>query len=222
MPLRPIARPVDHIAVRVRGEVTLESLQHLLDSTGARSRRGLRHLFGRMEAPGGYNLVTMDVSTLNVAPQRGFRSIYLSLDVEWSKDSGDDTGAAVTLPSNQIDAINALLGALRRIELNEETECIASFTFENGETTPVISLPFPVALAVESERAVVQGVRVTGFEDTSASMMIDSQPDGQLHVSIGFASQILFGQQVTNRVIALATPFLERLVRPLDSIQLGP
>lgn len=222
MPLRPIARPVDHIAVRVRGDVTLESLQHLLDSTGVRSRRGLRRLFGRMEAPGGYNLVNMDVSTLNVAPQRGSRTIQLSLDVEWSGDSSDETAAAGPFPSNQIDAINALLGALRRIELNEETKCIASFTFEDGETAPVISLPFPVAPAIGSERAVVQGVRVAGFEDGSASVMIDGQPDGQLHVSISFTSRIQLGQQVTNRVTALATPFLERLVRPLNSIQLGP
>ena len=220
MPLRPISRPVDHIAVSVQGDVTLDSLQHLLDSIGARSRRSLRHLFGRMEAPGGYNLVNMDVSTLKVAPQRGSRSIHVSLDVEWSPDSDHEAGAARPLPSNRMEAINSLLGALRRIELNEETECIASFIFENGETNPVISLPFPVAPAVESKSTVVQGVRVTGFEDSSASVMIDGQPDGRLYVSISFASRILLGQQVTNRVIALASPLVEMLVRPLNSIQL--
>lgn len=217
MPLRPISKPVERITVSVRSDVTLESLQHLLDSIGAKSRRSVRHLFGRMEAPGGYNFVNMDVFPSKVVPQRGFRSIHVSLDVGWSPGSKDESRA---VKLNRMDEINSLLGALRRIELNEETKCIASFIFESGETNPIISLPFPIASAVGFENAVVQGVRIAGFEDPSTSVMIDRQPGGKQSVSIGFTSQILFGQQVTSRVVALASPLLESLVKPITNIQL--
>lgn len=218
MPLRPIAKPVERITVCVQGDVTLESLQHLLDSLGTDSRRSIRHLFGRMEAPGGYNFINMDVSTSKVVPQRGFRSIHVSLDVNWSSGSDDE---ARTAKFNQMDAINSLLGALRRIELNEATKCIASFIFEIGETNPVIALPYPITPTVGFENAVVQGVRVAGFDDPSTSVMIDRQPDGKLSIIIGFTSQISFGQQVTNRVMALASPLLESLIKPITPIKLG-
>ena len=218
MPLRPIAKPVERITVFVQSDVSVENVQHLLASLGTNSRRSIRHLFGRMEAPGGYNFVNMDVSISKVIPQRGFRSIHVSLDVNWSSGSDDEVSFAKL---NRMDAINSLLGALRRIELNEETKCIASFIFEIDETNPVIALPFPIARTVGFENAAVQGVRVAGFEDPSTSVMIDRQPDGKLSIIIGFTSQISFGQQVTNRVMALASPLLETLVKPITTIQLG-
>ena len=218
MPLRPIAKPVERITVFVQSDVSVENVQHLLASLDTNSRRSIRHLFGRMEASGGYNFVNMDVSISKVVPQRGFRSIHVSLDVNWSSGSDDEASASKL---NRMDEINSLLGALRRIELNEETKCIASFIFEIDETNPVIALPFPIARTVGFENAAVQGVRVAGFEDPSTSVMIDRQPDGKLSIIIGFTSQISFGQQVTNRVMALASPLLETLVKPITTIQLG-
>ena len=100
-----------------------------------------------------------------------------------------------------------------------DVECEASFVFDLGETDPVISLPNPISPGVEFKGAEVRGVRVAGFEDDSMSVMIDERLDGTLNVEVSFVTQVLIGQQVTNRVTALAIPTVEMLVRPLISIQ---
>ena len=128
--------------------------------------------------------------------------------------------AAKPFFSNQMEQIDSLLGALRRIEVAGDVECEAEFVFYKNETDPIISLPNPVSLGVETNGAEVWGVRVAGFEDDSMSVMIDGQRDGTLRVGVSFTTQVLVGQQVTNRVAALAIPTVEMLVRPQISIQL--
>ena len=80
MALRPVTKPVHRIRVNVRGDVTLNNIQHLLDSSGKKSFRGLRGLFGQMDAPGGFNSSSMDISSSTKIPKRGFRGIHVSLD----------------------------------------------------------------------------------------------------------------------------------------------
>ncbi|SVA49448.1 uncharacterized protein METZ01_LOCUS102302 [marine metagenome] len=220
MALRPIARPIDRIAVSILGNVTLAKIQHLQDSITTKSRRNIRNLIGRTDAPGGHNLVNLDIASLDTASRRGTRDIQVRLDVGFSTGSIDKAKAANPLSINQMEQIDSLLGALRRIEVVGDVECEAVFVFHQNETDPIISLPNPVSLGLESNGTEVRGVRVAGFEDDSMSVMIDGQRDGTLRVGVSFTTQVLVGQQVTNRVAALAIPTVEMLVRPQINIQL--
>ena len=220
MALRPIARPIDRIAVSIIGNVTVAKIQHLQDSIATKSRRNMRNLTGRTDAPGGHNLVNLDITPLDTASRRGTRDIEVKLDVGFSTGSINKAKAAKPFFSNQMEQIDSLLGALRRIEVAGDVECEAEFVFYNNETDPIISLPNPVSLGVETNGAEVWGVRVAGFEDDSMSVMIDGQRDGTLRVGVSFTTRVLVGQQVTNRVAALAIPTVEMLVRPQISIQL--
>ena len=136
MALRPIARPIDRIAVSILGNVTLAKIQHLQDSIATKSRRNIRNLTGRTGAPGGHNLVSLDIASLDTASRRGTRDIQVRLDVGFSTGSINKAKVANQLCSNQMEQIDSLLGALRRIEVAGDVECEAVFVFDKNETMP--------------------------------------------------------------------------------------